>query len=387
MQKEHRTGRFVKQQPGPGEYVAFIPAPLPPDPSIQMDTRLQESLERAGIALGRLDGVTLLLPNPELFLYMYIRKEAVLSSQIEGTQSSLSDLLLFENAAAPSVPVEDVREVSNYIAATQFGLKRLGEGFPLSLRLMREIHGVLMKGTRGGDKTPGEFRRSQNWIGGTRPGAARYVPPPPEEMLSALYNLEKFLHDQPIRTSPLLKAGIAHAQFETIHPFLDGNGRLGRLLITFLLCAEGMLSQPLLYLSLFLKEHRQEYYELLQRIRTEGDWEEWLQFYLQGVLEVAQQATETARRLVHLFEEDRKRIHKIGKGAGSALRVYELLIQKAVISIPVTAKTLEMAQPTVSSAAHRLIKMGILREFTGKRRDRQFLYPRYLRILNEGTEK
>ena len=387
MEKEHRAGRFIKQQSGPSEYVAFIPAPLPPDPPICLDAPLQETLERASIALGRLDGITLLLPNPDLFLYMYVRKEAVFSSQIEGTQSSLSDLLLFENDAAPSVPTEDVQEVSNYIAATQHGLKRLREGFPLSLRLIREIHGVLLKGTRGSNKTPGEFRRSQNWIGGTRPGNAKYVPPPPEEMLKALDNLEKLFHDQPVRTPPLIKAGLVHAQFETIHPFLDGNGRLGRLLITFLLCVEGILSQPLLYLSLYLKEHRGKYYESLQQIRTEGDWEGWLRFYLQGVSEVAQQATETARRIMHLFEEDRKRIHRIGKAAGSALRVYDLLTHKAVVSIPAAAKKLEMAQPTVASAIQRLIKMGILREFTGKRRDRQFLYPHYLDILNEGTEK
>jgi len=387
MEVKYRAGRFVKQQSGPSEYLAFIPKPLPPDPPIRMDDQLQEALERASVALGRLDGITLLLPDPDLFLYMYVRKEAVLSSQIEGTQSSLSDLLLFENKAAPSVPTEDVQEVSNYIAATQHGLKRLRGGFPLSLRLIREIHEVLLKGTRGNNKTPGEFRTSQNWIGGTRPGNAKYVPPPPHEMSSFLDNLEKFLHDQPIRMPPLLKAGLVHAQFETIHPFLDGNGRLGRLLITFLLCAEKVLSQPLLYLSLFLKEHRESYYEVLQRIRTEGDWEEWFRFYLRGVAEVAQQATETARRIIHLFEEDAKRIQRIGKAAGSALRVHDLLKHRAIISIPLAAKELGLAWPTVASAIERLVKLGIAREFTGKLRDRQFLYTRYLDILNEGTER
>jgi Fic family protein len=387
MEPKYRAGRFVKQQSGPSEYLAFIPSPLPPEPPIRMDDPLQEALERASVALGRLDGITLLLPDPDLFLYMYVRKEAVLSSQIEGTQSSLSDLLLFENEAAPSVPTADVKEVSNYIAATQHGLKRLREGFPLSLRLIREIHGVLLKGTRGSDKTPGEFRTSQNWIGGTRPGDARYVPLPPHEMSRALDNLEKFLHDQPVRVPPLIKAGLVHAQFETIHPFLDGNGRLGRLLITFLLCVEKEMSQPLLYLSLFLKEHREAYYETLQRVRTEGDWEGWLQFYLRGVAEVAQQATETARRIIHLFEEDSRRIQRIGKAAGSALRVYDLLKHRAVVSIPASAKALDLAWPTVASAVKRLVKLGIAREFTGKLRDRQFLYPRYLDILNEGIER
>ncbi len=380
------TGKFVKQLNGPEAYIAFLPAPLPPDPPVVIDAELEEAIERAGIALGRLDGITLLLPDPNLFLYMYVRKEAVLSSQIEGTQSSLSDLLKYENAAAPGTPVGDVRESSNYVAAMQHGLERLKKGFPLSLRLFKEIHKVLLDNARGGHKTPGEFRTSQNWIGGTRPGNARFVPPPIHEMGPALDNFEKFLHDEPTRFSPLLKAGIAHVQFETIHPFLDGNGRLGRLLITFVLCAEGVLSQPLLYLSLFLKTHRQEYYEALQRVRTDGDWRGWLTFYIQGVAEVATTATDTARRIVRLFEEDNRRIHQLGKAAGSALRVHEFLKQRAVASVPTATKSLHLTKPTVAAAIERLVRLGIAREFTGKLRDRQFMYSKYVAILNEDTD-
>lgn len=386
MEKATPTGRLVKQPSGPESYSAFLPDPLPPNPPIVIDGSLEEMIERAGIALGRLDGITLLLPDPDLFLYMFVRKEAVLSSQIEGTQSSLSDLLKYENAEAPGVPIEDVREASNYVEAMQHGLARLRSGFPLSLRLIREIHNVLMHNARGGHKTPGEFRTSQNWIGGTRPGNARFVPPPPHVLGDALANLEQFLHDQPARMSPLLKAGIAHVQFETLHPFLDGNGRLGRLLITFVLCTEGVLSQPLLFLSLYLKTHRDRYYEALQRVRTHGEWREWLEFYLQGVTEVAGASTDTARAIVRLFNGDDQRIQRLGKAAGSASRVYDLLKRKAVVSIPVVARELTLSQPTVAAAIKRLVKLGIAREFTGKQRDRQFVYSAYMKILNAGTE-
>src|ERR1019366_8787426 len=291
-----------------GESVrAFIPRPLPPEPLLELDTFFP-LLDRANQALGRLDGLSTLLPDTEMFLYLYVRKEAVLSSQIEGTQSSLSDLLLFENEAAPGVPIDDVREVSNYVAAMQHGLQRLREGFPLSLRLIREIHGILLRGGRGADRTPGEFRRSQNWIGGTRPGNAAYVPPPPERLMECLDSLEKFLHDE-TQTLPLLvQLGLIHVQFESIHPFLDGNGRLGRLLITLLLCARGALHEPLLYLSLYFKTHRARYYELLQRVRTEGVWELWLEFFLEGAETTAKQAADTAVELIGLFKKDRKRI-------------------------------------------------------------------------------
>lgn len=384
--KESPGGRFVTQQTGPESYRVFIPDPLPPHPPIEIDGALEEAIERAGVALGRLDGITLLLPDPSLFLYMFVRKEAVLSSQIEGTQSSLSDLLKYENAVVPGVPIEDVREASRYVSAMQHGLDRLRGGFPLSLRLIREIHKVLMRNARGGHKPPGEFRTSQNWIGGSRPGNARFVPPPPHEVPNALSNLEKFLHDQPERVSPLLKAGIAHVQFETIHPFLDGNGRLGRLLITFVLCAEGVLSQPLLYLSLYLKAHRDHYYDALQRVRTHGDWKGWLVFYLDGVAEVAQVATKTAQAIVKLFETDHQRIQRLGKAASSASRVHDLLKRRAVIGIPTAAAALKLTQPTAAAAVERLVRLGMAREVTGKLRDRQFVYTEYMKLLNEGTE-
>ncbi|MDQ6633835.1 MAG: Fic family protein [Gemmatimonadota bacterium] len=382
----HRAGRFITQQTGSGGYAAFIPSALPPRPALDMSPPLQRALERASTALGRLDGITLLLPAPDLFIYMYVRKEAVLSSQIEGTQSSFSDLLLFETGPATGHSSADVVQVSNYLAAMQHGLKRLEGGFPISLRLLREIHGVLVRGTRGGNKTPGEFRTSQNWIGGSRPGNALYVPPPPHEVLPALSALERFIQDDADEFPLLIKAGLAHAQFETIHPFLDGNGRIGRLLITFLLCAGGALSQPLLYLSLYLKRNREAYYASLQRVRTEGDWEGWVLFYLTGVEEVAGQATETARRIMHLFEKDRRSLQRLGRSANTALRVHELMKSRAIATIGDIAHALDVSFPTASAAVGRLSKQGILREITGRQRDQHFAYQQYLNILSEGTE-
>jgi len=381
-----RAGHFVTQQPGPGSFLAFVPAALPPDPPIAMDGAMQDALEKAGLSLGRLDGITRLLPDPDLFLYMYIRKEAVLSSQIEGTQSSLSDLLLFENAATPGVPEGDVKEVSNYIAAMDHGIAALKTRLPMSLRLLREVHQVLVTNTRGGDKTPGAFRTSQNWIGGTRPGTARFVPPPPHEMGVALDNLEKFIHDIPTRTPTLLKAGLAHAQFETIHPFLDGNGRIGRLLITLLFISEDVLSQPLLYISLYFKQHRDEYYDKLQRVRTHGEWEAWLLFYLAGIAASADVAKTTVSKLIELFKADREAVLKLGKGAASAVRVYEHLQHRALLKITDTAKALGLTQPTVSAAINQLEALGIVEEITGKQRDRVFAYGEYLKILSEDVE-
>jgi Fic family protein len=387
MQSAFRAGRFVTQSPGPEGYSAFLPAPLPPDPPLAWDTDLHDLLEIANRALGRLDGAMLVAPNPDLFLYTYIRKEAVLSSQIEGTQSSLSDLLLFENAEAPGVPMDDLREVSNYVAAMEHGLARLAEGFPLSLRLIREIHGILVRGSRGADKTPGEFRRSQNWIGGSRPSDAMYVPPPVHEIMPALDNLEKFLQDERARTPLLIKAGLAHAQFETIHPFLDGNGRVGRLLITFLLCVERALRQPLLYLSFYLKQNRSAYYDALQRVRVDGDWEHWLKFFLRGVAEVAQQGVATMQKLLELIASDRDRIQaRLGGRRGlSALRVYDLLKQRAVTSIPLAAAATGLTRPTVASAMTTLQDLGIVREVTARQRNRQFLYVEYFRTLDQGV--
>lgn len=380
-QGTQRAGRFVTQQAGPDGYKAFIPAPLPPNPPLELTGGIQNALERASTALGRLDGITLLLPDPGLFLYTYVRKEAVLSSQIEGTQSTLSDLLLFENEAVSGVPSADVGEVSNYSAAMQHGLDRLRGGFPLTLRLIREIHAVLVKGLRGGDKTPGEFRTSQNWIGGTRPGNAVYVPPPPHELIPALDNLEKFLHNETLGLPILVRAGLAHAQFETIHPFLDGNGRVGRLLITFLLCESGTLSQPLLYLSLYLKQHKQRYYEALQRIRTHGEWEEWLLFYLEGVAAVATEATSTARRLIDVFEEDRKTIQAIGRASHTPLVIHDLLKKRVATTMTAAAKAAKVSFPTASTAMQRLVRLGVVKEITGKSRAQVFVYERYLSAL------
>src|SRR3954454_19696600 len=371
-----RAGRVVEVQSGPDGYSAFVPAPLPPDPPLLVDSSLQGLLDEANQALGRLDAVTVLLPDPGQFLYSYIRKEAVLSSQIEGTQSSLSDLLLFENEAVAGVPLDDVEETMNYVAAMTHGLHRIDSGeLPLSNRLLREIHARLMAGVRGGDKAPGEFRRTQNWIGGSRPGNARFVPPPPQNVADAMSDLEKFLHGP---TPILVKAALAHVQFETIHPFLDGNGRVGRLLIALLLCAEKVLAQPLLYLSLYFKQHRDAYYDHLQRVRTDGAWEEWLAFFLEGVISVASSATETARRIRQLVERDREAIHGVGRGAASALRVHELAGRRVVLTASSTSAQLGISVPTVNAAFGRLQHAGILKEVTGRKRGKLYIYGGYL---------
>jgi Fic family protein len=381
-----RAGSFVSANAGPEGYAVFIPHPLPPSPSLDITPRLQGLLDHANQALGRLDGVTLLLPDPDQFLYTYIRKEAVLSSQIEGTQSSLLDLLLFENNAAPGVPENDARETFNYIEAMNHGLRRIESGeLPLSLRLLREVHARLLTDTRGADKTPGEFRTTQNWIGGTRPGNARFVPPPPHEVMAAMGALERFLHDEPVHTPILVKAALAHAQFETIHPFLDGNGRVGRLLITLLLCSEGVLSRPLLYLSLYLKRNRDVYYEMLQGIRTDGSWEQWLEFFLEGVVDVAESATSTAQRIIHMVERDRQKLHGIGRGSSTALLIHNFVVRFVILSVPRTAQSLELSEPTISNGVKRLEEAGIVREVTGRRRGRLYVYEEYLKLLNEGT--
>ncbi len=370
-----------------GETVrAFIPRPLPPSPPLNFGASDYDLMDRANRALGRLDGLSAVLPDTSLFVYMYVRKEALLSSQIEGTQSSMSDLLMHEVAGTPGVPIDGVVEVSNYVAAMQHGLDRMKGGFPLSLRLIREIHEVLLREGRGSSQTPGEFRTSQNWIGGTRPGNAMYVPPPPAHLMECLDPFEKFLHDQPERTPLLTKAALAHAQFESIHPFLDGNGRLGRLLITLLLCAEEALSEPVLYLSLHFKTNRAEYYERLQRVRTHGDWEEWLRFFLDGVLQISEQAVDTVRRLLAMFDAHRSRLSSLGRAAGSALRVHEVMQKHPVQSIKTAAKHTGVSEPTASSAIDRMIDLGMLRELTGKQRDRLFIYDPYVAVLSEGAE-
>lgn len=380
-----RAGKWVRQQTGAGGFSAFVPVSLPPRPPLRFTPELQRLSEAAGRALGRLEGVSA-SREPDRLLYMYIRKEAVLSSAIEGTQSTLSDLLRFEAEGVPGTPIDEVAEVSRYVAALKHGISRIRSGkLPLSLRLLREIHKVLMKGGRGGVQAPGEFRRTQNWVGGTRPGNATYVPPPPPEMLAALDNLERFLHDEYGFTSPVIKAGLAHAQFETIHPFLDGNGRVGRLLVSLMLVVDGVLSHPFLYLSLYFKEYRADYYDALQRVRTHGDWEGWLRFYLIGVEAVANQAADTVTALLTLFERDRARIEKLGRGAGSALRVYEVLRRRIVVSIPGIAEEARVTWPTAKAALERLATIKIAAESTGRRRDRLYTYTRQLELLNRGT--
>lgn len=380
------SGRWQSQTHGGETVRAFIPAPLPPNPSIEIDRSLRKRLDDSLLALGRLDAVSTLLPDTHLFLYTYIRKEAVLSSQIEGTQSSLSDLLTYEASGMPGVPLDDVTEVSNYVTALNWGVSQIRSGFPISGRLLREVHGHLLSRGRGADKLPGEFRRSQNWIGGTRPGIAAFVPPPPHELAACLGDLEKFLNDIPDQTPPLLKAALAHVQFETIHPFLDGNGRVGRLLITLLLCADGVLREPMLYLSLYLKQHRSAYYDHLTAVRESGDWESWLQFFVTGVDQTATAAVSTAQRLVALFAEDRVQVLTLNRSANSALRVFDALRARPVATAGTLAASSKLALPTVNSALEQLQQIGIVREITGRKRDRMFSYDSYVRILSEGTE-
>lgn len=380
-----RIGRHIAKSYGSETVRAYVPPPLPPDPPLRLG-ELVHLLERANRAIGRLDGLASMLPDPALFLYINVRKEAVLSSQIEGTRSSLSDLMLFEDDEAPGVPLDDVQEVSSYVAAMNHGMQRLRAGFPLSLRLIREIHEVLLAKGRGSRMQPGEFRSSQNWIGGTRPGNAAFVPPPPELVLGFMGDLERFLHNPHDRLPVLVKAGLMHVQFETIHPFLDGNGRVGRLLITLLLCAEGVLSEPILYLSLYLKKHRAAYYEFLDRVRAQGDWEAWLDFFLTGVLETANQAAETARKITALLQDDRLKIEGLGRAAPSVMQVFEYMHRHPIVSIPATAPKLGLSTPTIAKALDHMRQLGLVRELTGRERRRLFVYHPYLTLLNEGTE-
>jgi Fic family protein len=380
------TGRFDVTRVGGEEVRAFVPNPLPPEPPLELSGGRQRLLERAILALGRLDSITTLLPDPQLLLYAYVRREAVLSSQIEGTQSSLSDLLLFELEEAPGVPFDDVVEVSNYVAALEHGMGRLRGGFPLSNRLIREMHEQLLAHGRGSEKQPGEFRRSQNWIGGTRPGNAYFVPPPPSLVDDLMSALERTLHERAAQYPVLVTAALAHVQFETIHPFLDGNGRIGRLLIPLLLHDAGILQQPLLYLSLYFKQHREEYYRLLDRVRATGDWEAWLDFFLEGVTTTATSAVDTAQRLVALFKEDTARVQAAGRGAATMLRVLQSLHERPVITLNEVARRTGLSFPTSAKGMTSLVNLGLARELTGFRRNRVFAYDRYLAILGEGTE-
>lgn len=387
MKKVRETGEFISCSVAEEKYLAFVPATLPPKPPLDMG-QLGNLLASASAALGRLDGLAGFLPDIGLFIYMYVRKEALLSSQIEGTQSSFSDLLIHENELAPGAPAEeDVQDVSNYIAALNHGLERMRSGFPLSLRLIREIHETLLSKGRGSNKMPGEFRRSQNWIGGPRPSKARFVPPPPDRLDECLNAFEKFLHADDDGLPVLIRAALAHVQFETIHPFLDGNGRIGRLLITLLLCADGVLKEPILYLSLWFKTRRNEYYDQLQYIRDTGDWEEWINFFLRGVIETADQGVATARRILELFDTDQRRVETtLGKAAPSALKILAHMRKKPVIAPKDLVAQLELTMPTINTALSNLEKIGIIHEITGRQRDRMFAYKAYLAILEEGTE-
>lgn len=366
----------------PTGYQAFVPSPLPPIPRIQLDDHLLEVLSRADRAVGRLDGCAESLPNADLFVLMYIRKEAVLSSQIEGTEASLMDVLEFEAASHEATSI-DVGEVFNYVAAMNHGLSRLRK-LPLSLRLIKEIHSKLLRGVRG-QRYAGEFRTTQNWIG--PPGVllkdALFVPPTPHEMHSALGNLEKFLHDN-TRIPYLIRAGIAHAQFETIHPFVDGNGRLGRLLITFMLCEHKILRKPLLYLSYFFKKNRAEYYDRLQAIRDSGQWENWLKFFLRGVGEVAEEAAATAHKIVQLREQHRKLVtENFGRSTSRGLTLLEHLYRQPVVSVSGICDICAITFQGASDIANRFISRGVLKEITGQRRHRLFAYARYLALLGE----
>ena len=379
-------GRYVTISTVGEKAQAFIPAPLPPRPPIDWTPELRSKFDQALLALGRLDSVSSLLPDTSLFLYMYVRKEAVLSSMIEGTQSSLSDLLLFELDQVPGVPLDDVREVSNYVAALNHGLHLLEEGLPLSLRMFRKIHGILLSKGRGSNQTPGEFRRSQNWIGGTRPGNAAFVPPPAEQILDCMGKLELFLHDQPEPTPVLLKTALAHVQFETIHPFLDGNGRLGRLLITLLLCDQKVLRKPMLYLSLYFKQHRQYYYELLNNVRITGNWEAWLDFFAEAVIFTATQATETAQKLFDLSNQDQKRIATLGRAAKSTLQIHRVLVEHPIATSGWLSKKTGITPATVNKSLSHLQQLGIVQELTAQKRNRLFSYHKYIEIMNVGTE-
>jgi Fic family protein len=376
-----RAGRYVTQATG---YRAFIPAALPPNPAVQIDGELQRRLSEADRALGRLDGSIHTLPNPDLFVYMYVRKEAVLSSQIEGTQSSLQDLLAAEAEVFGAKTPRDVDEVVNYVRAMNHGLARL-EQLPVSTRLIREIHEELLQGVRGSRLTPGELRRSQNWIGpgGSSLANATFVPPPPDEVPQALGDLETFLHERD-DLPPLIKVGLAHAQFETIHPFLDGNGRIGRLLITLLLCEDRVLHKPVLYLSHYLKAHRQDYYDRLQAVRDSGDWEGWLEFFLRGVTEVSAQAADTARRILLLREEHRSLIAEgLGRAAGNGHRILQHLYEHPIVSAKQVQELIGTTFAAANQIVRRLVAIGVLQEITGHARHRRFRYEPYVRLFNE----
>ncbi len=378
-----RLGTYVPGSLADEPYKAYLPPPLPPKPSVEMEG-LARPLEKAMQALGELNGLSKLIPNVGFYLFMYARKEAVLSSQIEGTQSSLDDLLLFESDQPTKTPVDDVEEVSNYAAALNHALKRLKGGFPLSARLIRETHAILLRGGRGANKMPGEFRRTQNWIGGAKPSKAEFVPPPPDKIAGLMANLETFIHNEK-KLPVLIRAALLHVQFETIHPFLDGNGRLGRLLIILLLCTEGLLKEPLLYLSLYFKTHRGVYYKALQAVRKAGDWESWCEFFLDGVAETAMQGVEDGKRILKLVSKDKARMEGMGRAAPTAHKIHAYMLKSPYLSLTKAAKELKISVPAITNTVLKMAEIGILKEATGRKRGRVFAYEAYLALLNEDT--
>ena len=364
-----------------GQPSPYIPPSLSQLPSIQMSS-LHRNLDAANLAIGRLNGMTSILPDASIFLFMHTRQEAVLSSQIEGTQSTLSDLLLFESKKKSGASIDDVKEVSNHVDAMKHGFEQIQSGIPVSLRLIREVHQILMSGSRGAPRQPGEFRRVQNWIGGARPETARFVPPSPERILDLMSELEQFIHAETPEIPELIKIGMVHARFEAIHPFLDGNGRVGRLLIVLLLHAQGILKNSALHLSLHFKEHRRDYYDLLQRVHEEDNWDSWLEFFLDGIAETASRMTDTGKKILDLFKKDQERIQSIGQSAASARRVYDLLQKTPFIAVPQAVSQIGISYPTANASIQRLEQIGILREVTGKKYRRVFVYDEYLRILS-----
>ncbi|MCA9264157.1 MAG: Fic family protein [Planctomycetales bacterium] len=385
MSGKKRLGTYIKRTVGGESYGAFMPPALPPDPPINV-LPLSGLLAKASAAVGRLDGVANVLPDRGLFLYYYVRKEAVLSSQIEGTQSSLSDLLLYESDESPAVPLDDVVEVSRYVAALEHGLKRIEDGFPLSLRLIREMHEILLSKGRGSHQTPGEFRKTQNWIGGSRPGNAMFVPPPPERLMECLDSFEKYLNCEERVYSSLIDAGLIHVQFETIHPFLDGNGRIGRLLITFYLIVVGDMQQPWLYLSLFFRNNREEYYRRLNAVRATGDWEGWLDYFLQGVAETADQVVELSKRISDLFAADKEQISVLKRAAVNTTLVHGILQHRAITSATEAARQLNISVPTARAALQKLKSLGIVEEIRGKGKERLYVYTDLLALLERGVD-
>lgn len=379
-------GTLRIQNTPPERFKAFIPRYLPPAPPLERTGQLELALSRADQMLGRLDGISRVLPTVELLLYFYTRKEAVLSSQIEGTQTTFSEYLFFEMDASDAANADDIQEVSNYVAAMQHGLKRLEGGFPLSLRLLKEIHGELLRSGRGREKGPGEFRTQQNWIGGSRPGNALYVPPPPAEMMESLHAFEVFLHEGAQEFPVLVQAALLHVQFETIHPFQDGNGRLGRLLITLLLVERGVLAKPLLYLSLYLKQNRDAYFEHLQSVRTEGRWEEWIAFFLEAVARTAERAVQLAHDMLQLVESDRKKIDAVGNRSEGSKKVFEALQRSPYLTAAQAKRLSGVSFPTAMGALQTLENLGLVQEITGKQRGKIYLYTEYVRLLNEGTD-